>query len=566
MPTRGRSVLIAAAVGLCLTAAAPGGGSPAGPGAAEPDGARQVEVRPAASPVRGGVPGSRPNIVVVMADDMRADEMRFMPRTRRLLGDEGVEFVNSFSPYPLCCPARASFLSGRYTHNHGVWSNRPPYGFAAFDDSSTVATLLREAGYRTAFVGKYLNGYGTAPAPDGSTVDSLGYVPPGWVDWRGAVSGPTGWDAPEAGGTYRYFDTTLSVDGTLVGNPGRYQTTLLGDHSVDLLTELAADPRPFLLWSSYVAPHTGTPSEPDDPELLRRRDGTSLLLGTPARPRSVRGMYDHLLVEDPTRGEDPPSMRDKPFFVRDRPALTRDELDALATVARQRAESLHVLDRQVERTVTRLKELGVLDETMVVFVSDNGLLMGEHRSLQAKGLPYTPSLQVPTLLRGPGIPAGEQRRAPLLTIDLAPTFLALAGVSADPEMDGVSLLSVARGEVEDSWVRPVLTESGPRPPVLREGASQVLDRPQGPSARRFSQGVRTERYLYVEHASDERELYDLLRDPRELDNRADDPAFRTVVRRLAAILEELRSCHGDTCRPRLPDLVMTPASTGPGNG
>lgn len=207
MPTRGRSAVLAAALGACLLAGASPGASPgaslgASPGASlgggDPrastgsDPGLRAEAGTPVPPFREGIPGSRPNIVVVMADDMRADELRFMPRTRALLGGEGVAFDHSFSPYPLCCPARASFLSGQYTHNHGVWSNRPPYGFAAFDDSRTVATLLTDAGYRTAFVGKYLNGYGTTPPPDGSASDSLSYVPPGWADWRGAVGGPTG--------------------------------------------------------------------------------------------------------------------------------------------------------------------------------------------------------------------------------------------------------------------------------------------------------------------------------------------------------------------------------------
>ena len=166
---------------------------------------------------------ARPNMVVVMADDMRADDLRFMPNVRRLVAARGLTYENTFSPYPLCCPARASFLTGQYAHNHRVLGNAAPYGFGGFDDSATVATSLQAAGYRTAFVGKYLNDYGLVPS--GVTGESSAtYVPAGWNDWHGLLQVPY----PVGAGTYHYFHPVLNENGTVRSYEGEYQTTLLG--------------------------------------------------------------------------------------------------------------------------------------------------------------------------------------------------------------------------------------------------------------------------------------------------------------------------------------------------
>lgn len=555
MPTR-RSQVSVAAVALATTVAIAAAtlATPTAPERAAPPTERGQAGPLQVAPIVPDVGGSeRPNIVMIMADDMREDELRYMPNVMQLLGREGVRFENSFSPHPLCCPARASFVSGQYTHNHRVWSNKAPHGgFAALDDSRSLATGLDAVGYNTVFLGKYLNGYGGQAAPDGSADNSLAYVPPGWTDWRGSVDGPRGWDIPDAGGTYRYFDTTLNVNGTLRGNPGVYQTRLLGNETADILAQYARAPEPFFLWASYVAPHIGSPTEPDDPEPVLRPDGYENLIRTPARPRGVRGMYDDLITEPPWTGNEA-DVSDKPFFIRDRPPVSSAELEAITTLARQRAESLHVLDEEVAHTIEVLRELGELDNTIVAFTSDNGYFLGEHRMRQGKLLPYEPSLRTPTLMRGPGIPAGEVRRDPFLTIDFAPTFLEAAGARTDPEMDGISLLQSAR-EGDQGWTRAVLTETGPR--RLYKGADitedELLDRPGGPSALRFTQGVRTAHYLYVEHASGERELYDLRLDPEQVDSLVDDPGSRGLVRRLAGVLDGLRDCAGSGCTTPLP--------------
>ncbi len=207
-------------------------------------------------------------------------------------------FRNSFSPYPLCCPARASFLTGQYAHNHHVFSHEAPWGFPALDDSETVATALQRSGYRTAFVGKYLNGYGaTRSLVTGGP--SWHYVPAGWTDWYGAVQRPPH-SRYRSGGTYNYFHTIFNVNGVIDdSHRGQYQTAVLGGFARKLVRGYARSPRPFFLWLSAVAPHFGTPHEADDPGRIRRSDGRYSKCATPARPGWVEGRFDARITRAP---------------------------------------------------------------------------------------------------------------------------------------------------------------------------------------------------------------------------------------------------------------------------
>ena len=235
-----------------------------------------------------------PNIVVVMADDMRVDDLQFAPHVRRLIGKDGLTFENSFAPFPLCCPARASFLTGQYAHNHHVYWHEKPYGYAAFDDSRTLATSLQSAGYATAFIGKYLNGYG----PDTSKVSgrrSYKYVPNGWTDWLAAFEDP---GVPGIhGGTYYYWDTPYNVNGTVDNKyAGRYQTNVVGDFSVGIAERYHRNPKPFFMYVSYVAPHHGGPRDSDDPGPVKDRNGRWRHYESPSRPDWVKGRFDRAIT------------------------------------------------------------------------------------------------------------------------------------------------------------------------------------------------------------------------------------------------------------------------------
>jgi len=498
---------------------------------------------------------AQPNIVVFMTDDARDDDVRFMPNVQRLIGQQGVRFVNAFAPQPLCCPARASFLSGEYSQNHHVWSNASPWGFHSFDDRHTIATWLHAAGYNTVMLGKYLNGYGIETTRTGGP--SLHYVPPGWTDWRASVDAHLG-SSPLTGGTYRYYDATLNVNGRLQAHRGQYQTGVFARQSEQIFRNYARSPQPFFFWDSFVAPHQGLPHERDDPAPARSANGRLRAFGTPARPRAVWGRFNAAIPHAPGfRGEG--NVSDKPFYIRRLTPMSATDQRSVTQITRERAESLSLVDRAIQKMIAVLKQTGQLGNTYIFFVSDNGYFLGEHRMRQGKILPYETSLRVPVLVRGPGIPRGQVRTDPFTMIDFAPTFLQIAGVPRPTMIDGVSMLGVAK-HGDRGWTRGILTDTGPR--YVRGGgvgeSSNFLRPGNGPSPLRFTIGVRTRDYLYTQVVTGWRELYDLRTDPGELVNLVHRRSERHVVAAMAQELARLRSCHGASCSRPLPPLLTSP--------
>ena len=448
----------------------------------------------------------RPNVVVIETDDQTVADLDSMPLTRTLIGDAGVTFDRSIVSLSQCCPSRATFLTGRYAHNHGVLTTHPPFGgYARLDASETLAVWLRRAGYRTALVGKFLNGYGNADPYE---------VPPGWDEWH-ALLGRS---------TYRYYDYTVNHDGALrtYGNaPADYQTDVLTGLAEDVVRRRAAARAPFFLWTTYVAPHTGRPFDLLDP--LRARS-------TVPAPRHREQFTGVPMPWDPAFDE--ADVSDKPAAISRRPLLRQWQIAALGETWQQRRESLLAVDEGVQRIVRALRDAGELDDTLLIFTSDNGFMTGEHRARSGKILPYEPSIRVPLLLRGPGVPAGAVRSQLVWNGDLAPTILDATGARAPWEPDGRSLLPFARDGTLRSR-RAVLIEAPPR------GGRRPF--------MRFT-GLRTPRYTYVENASGRRELYDLRRDPAELQNLAGTPAAAALQAKLAARLRTLRDCAGAACR------------------
>jgi arylsulfatase A-like enzyme len=496
-----------------------------------------------AAPARAS---ARPNIVVVMADDMRADDLRFMSAVRRLVVRTGLTFRNSFSPYPLCCPARASFLTGRYAHNHRVFSHKSPWGFKSFDDRRTLATALRSAGYRTGFVGKYLNGYG-AQRSLVTGRSSLRYVPNGWSDWYGAVRG-----------TYNYWNTTYNVNGRLDrSHHGEYQTNVLGGFARTLVTRYHRLGRPFFLYFSSVAPHFGGPYEKGDPVRVRRRDGSYTKFATPARPASVRGMFNSRIRRAsglPVDGSSPEAdISDKARPMRWLSQLSTAERIGVRNLTRQRAEALYVLDRQVAQLIARLKATGEYRNTVFVFTSDNGYFLGEHRVREGKIKPHEPSLRVPLVITGRGIRHGE-RFDPATTPGLTATIAQLAGARSRMPFvaDGVSLVPSLRAD--RGWAVPVVTEGRESSAVFPKSG-----RAPGFHDARTTIGVRTGQWKYVEYSSGDKELYDLDADPNELHNLAGDPALAQVRDQLRLVWSDYKDCRGLSCRTSLPtDLRRAP--------
>lgn len=510
----------------------------------------------AAPTARPAASSTRPNILVIETDDMRVDELRFMPHVRRLIADTGLTFENSFAPYPLCCPSRASFLSGEYAHNHGVLDTQDPFGFRAFDDSTTIATVLHHAGYETGLVGKYLNGFGRQDVP-GTHRSSLHYKPPGWTDFYGLADPGGPGSEGILGGTYNYFQPTQSINGQVVTWPQKYSTTVLAEQSRHLIGKFAATGKPWFLWFTPIAPHFGGPPEGDDPAATYNNKGYLNHWLTPARPNWVKGRFDGEITHGlgvPPHGPTERNMSDKPRWMRGHPDLNQQERVAEIQLARQRAEALYVVDVQVAQTVRYLRRSGQLHNTIIMFTSDNGYYLGEHRKRQHKTTLHEPSLRVPLVMTGPGIPHGR-RYDPIATVDMAPTIAALAGVAGGmPHADGVNMVPVIR-HGDRGWRRPVVTEA-------RMNSSRYL---QATGTRTFDsqldiRGLRLGRWKLTMYSTGEKELYDLAHDPLEMHSLQDDPHDARILHRLERVWRSYANCAGSACSRPLPrDLQLSPA-------
>ncbi len=409
-------------------------------------------------------PAAAPNLVVLMADDLdektfdRALALGLLPAIASSLRDGGMHFRESFVSNPLCCPSRASFLTGRYAHNHGVlnitWdADRPQGSFAAFDDREHLGTWLQRAGYRTGLIGKFLNGYGYVPPRNCPRCDPMRYVPPGWDDWQALPDYGEYNGVPGIGyaGAYCMYHYTINDNGTLVSHGGRdadYQTDVVAARAAQFIVRHAQDPRPFFLWLAPLAPHF---------ELC--------LPAASEFERDVRAAPRHAGSLPPTVGFDPfdpafdeADVSDKPSWFEQRyPRLSVSDIDALQRGYRHRLEALRALDDLVATLRTRLEGLGAWDNTVLVLTSDNGWFNGEHRAW-GKVLAYEESIRVPLLLRGPGIAAGRVHDALVLNHDLAPTLAALAGAVPTSSMDGADLRMLFAGTEPPGWRRRFLVE------------------------------------------------------------------------------------------------------------
>jgi len=281
--------------------------------------------------------------------------------------------------------------------------------------------------------------------------------------------------------------------------------------------------KPFFLNVAFIAPHGDITSKDK--------------LATPA-PRHKGDFAGEPLPDSPNINE--ADVSDKPSHISDLPLLTEDELADAELRYQRRLESLLAVDEAVARIVGELKRTGELANTVILFVSDNGYLIGEHRLPEGKVLPYEESIRLPLIARGPGFAKGQTASAFAANIDLAPTIVDLARATARRTMDGISLVPVLEAPAT-TWSRDFVVESGPDPTSEDEGESD--------HAEMSFTGVRTERYLYVEYTgTGERELYDLATDPYELQNLDADPAYDAIEAQLAARLDELRDCTGAACR------------------
>ena len=442
---------------------------------------------------------ARPNIVVVMSDDQAVESMRVMANVNAMLGAEGTTFVDNYVSFPLCCPSRTTFLTGQYGHNHTVMGNALPQGGyekLAPTHANTLPAWLKLAGYRTVHIGKYLNGYGRQRPTE---------VPPGWDEWFGSVD-PS---------TYRYYDYTLNENGKLVHYgtaAGDYQADVYTAKAVDAVKRLAARTEPFFLSVAYLAPHSGGPRESDDPANL----------ATPVPAPRHRNRFSAEPMPR-TAAFNEADVSDKPLAVRRRPLFGPARINGITEMYRQRLESILAVDEGVAAIVRALQDSGELSRTLFVYTSDNGFFHGEHRIPNGKVQHYEPSARVPLVMRGPGVPRGVRITQPSINVDLAPTLVDAANAKVGRATDGVSLLALLADRTR--FV----------------GRDVLLETPTYAA-------IHTPRYVYVEHNTGERELYDLRTDPDELASLHDNAAYAQIRSDLARRLLALRACKAADCR------------------
>jgi N-acetylglucosamine-6-sulfatase len=443
---------------------------------------------------------ARPNIVFILTDDMRKDDLRYMPKTSTLLEQEGMSFENAFVSNALCAPSRATIMRGQYSHQNGVWSNSATDspttrigGWQAYqekgNEEDNVATRLQGAGYRTGLFGKYMNRYAHTT-----------YKPLGWDRWF-AVS---------TSGDPSYFNYDVNDDGTIWhygANDSDYMTDVLSSKTNAFISNSAPLSQPFFAYVAPIAPHAPATPAPRDAHTFDGVEG----------PRY--SSFDEAVISD------------KPPWIRQLPRLTSDRVSDIDNSHENRVESLQAVDDMVQGVVRTLRDAHEMRNTYIFFTSDNGFHLGEHRIPTQKWRPYEEDVNIPLLVRGPDVAKGSTTYKMALNTDYLPTFTGLADAQTPAYVDGRSLEPVLRGTVT-SW----------RSAVLLEAAAGYSPSYRG--IRTISTGGVPKR-KYVEYSGGVRELYDLDSDPRERTNHY--ALSSPVAQSLAARLQNLKGCAGATC-------------------
>jgi N-acetylglucosamine-6-sulfatase len=525
---------------------------------------------------------SKPNIVFVLVDDMDADTIDRAPKQyarhiKKLLIDQGTTFSNYLVNVSLCCPSRTNTLRGQYAHNTKVLTNNSnneggfPQAYKQGLETETIATSLQATGYRTALMGKYLNGYpNTAPSDT--------YIPPGWTEWYSPME--YGGQRKKYGNPYCQYNYVLNQNGNLVkhGNHEKdYATDVYNAFAKDFIERSAKDGKPFFLYLAPFnihGPYTPAPRYkdlfPPSPE------------NRAPRPRNFNEA----------------DVSTKPQFIRQLELLNPEQIDTIDKNYRKRLRSLQSVDDAVEKLVDTLKETGQLDNTYIVLTSDNGYKQGIHRISSGKQSAYEEDIRLNLVVRGPGIPAGKKLPQLVGNIDFFPTFTEMAGVKPPRFVDGRSFLPLLKGTTPNSpnWRSAFLVEhkedrkrqlalenqvkrlqnqsalqnqKEPECPEHIEFPGQsalqnqkelqdqleIEDRSELESLRKKAQipkiptyqALRTQDYTYVEYDTGEKELYDIKKHPDQLNNLAStaDPA---LLKQLAEQLNKLRTCEADSCR------------------
>jgi len=473
----------------------PGPGPNPAPNAPPPAAADPTALAPPPALPAGA---KRPNIIFVLADDFSLDLVPYMPHVLKMQQD-GVTFANYFVTDSLCCPSRSSIFTGRYPHDTGIYRNvGPDGGYLGFLkrglERTTFATALTAAGYHTAMLGKYLNGY----QPQRHA------VAPGWTLWDVAGNG------------YPGFNYELNRNGKIVhyaSRPEDYLTDVVSASAADFIKQQTPD-TPFMIEIATFAPHAPY---------------------TPA-PRDADAFPGLHAPRTPAFNAAPNAAA--PKWLATLPALSEIEAAIIDNDYRKRAQSVLAIDAMIGELQQAVAAIGVADNTYFVFSSDNGYHMGEHRMMPGKMTAFDTDIHVPLIVTGPGVPAGRTIEEIVQNTDLCPTFAELGFATAPPSVDGRSLVPLLRGEKPEGWRTLALVEH--RGPV-RNITDPDLPGPRSGNPPTY-EAIRMATSLYVEYANGEKEFHDLATDPHELRNTfASLPDDRKAA--LHAALDAVANCH-----------------------
>lgn len=405
----------------------------------------------------------RPNFLIIVTDDQRFDTMQYMPNTQALIFEQGVTFEKGYVTTPFCCPSRASILTGMYAHNHQVYVNEDDLKF------KTMVEDIHRNGYFTGLVGKYLNSW------KGETRYEYDY----WVSfWGGTLK--------------NYYDPNLDVNGTWSQHTG-YATYLFRDYVIEFLEQASNQRKPFFLIYAPNAPHAPFTPAKEDANLY-----TDL---KPHRPESFNEA----------------NISDKPSSIANQSLLSDEEIQALENMRRRQILTLTALDRTIPDIINKLEEIGELDNTVIIYLSDNGKHWGEHR-LTSKSTAYEESVRVPFALRYPKLVPVPYVDAENLVanIDIAPTIYELSETKMPNTVDGLSLVGLLNGTTP--WREMLLLEAWPD--------------------RGHWSAVHTGNMIYIETEGDLSEFYDLTIDPFQINNMINHKQYQETIKRLKQYLEK----------------------------
>ena len=477
---------------------------------------------------------AQPNILFILTDDqdVTAHSLDYMKQLQSILRDGGTEYLNYFVPTGLCCPSRSSLISGQFCHNTGIWDNGDLNNKTHLSgglkkiietglEKVTISTQLKEAGYETYLVGKYMNGYDDGQAS---------HVPPGWDHWYGMTD-------------TAYYGSHFSVNGKLLKTSKEtYQTDFIGETVANFLQgrKDRKDVKPFFMYVSPFAPHS--------PSLPAKRHAS--LFSNLSAPR-----YPSYNPLDNIQNQ-------KPSWIKTLPELDQTQLSSIDEFYRNRLRALQAIDEMLLNLTTLLDKQGQLENTFIFYMGDNGQHLGDFRLPAGKRQAYDTDVRVPFLVRGPGVPKGGRVTEIVMSVDLFPTWTELANgeIPNDHVVDGQSFTSLLSGKVsmqpEINTFRSVaLTE-------LFGGSSNMGQRYHGmPGYERNRfwnntyQSVRIingsdwaahANWMYTEWCTEEREFYNLTDDPHEINNlvKKMDPM---LIQKLSTLLASLANCTGSAC-------------------